>query len=52
MPLARWLVWTAQCDAKSGFARDDPLPLARAAAYRTGRFIARRSAAALAHWRG
>jgi D-aspartate ligase len=29
--LGRWLGWTLACEAKSGFAWDDPLPLPRAA---------------------
>jgi D-aspartate ligase len=37
----RWLRWAWTCEAKSGFAWDDPLPLARGAAWRT-REIARR----------
>jgi D-aspartate ligase len=32
--LADWLRWTVACEAKSGFAWDDPLPLARAALWR------------------
>lgn len=47
MPLARWLAWAARCEAKSGFALDDPLPLVRAAGYRAGRYIAQRATAAL-----
>jgi D-aspartate ligase len=31
---ARWLRWALACEAKSGFAWDDPLPLARAALWR------------------
>jgi predicted ATP-grasp superfamily ATP-dependent carboligase len=30
----RWLRWVARCDAISGFSRDDPLPLPRAAFWR------------------
>jgi D-aspartate ligase len=31
---ARWLRWVLACEAKSGFAWDDPLPLARATFWR------------------
>jgi len=31
---ARWLRWVLACDAKSGFAWDDPLPLPRATLWR------------------
>jgi len=30
VPLWRWLVWSLGCEAKSGLAWDDPLPLVRA----------------------
>jgi D-aspartate ligase len=32
--LVRWLRWVAACDARSGFAWDDPLPIPRAALWR------------------
>jgi predicted ATP-grasp superfamily ATP-dependent carboligase len=32
-----WLRWVAACEAKSGFAWDDPLPLPRAMLWRLGR---------------
>jgi D-aspartate ligase len=35
--LARWAAWAVACEGKSGFARDDPLPLVRAALWRLGR---------------
>jgi D-aspartate ligase len=34
---ARWLGWVLACEAKSGFAWDDPLPLPRAALWRLRR---------------
>lgn len=36
-----WLRWVVRCDAKSGFALDDPLPLPRAAIARLRRRLAR-----------
>lgn len=39
---ARWLAGVARSEAKSGFAWDDPLPLARAALWRLGRGMRRR----------
>ena len=36
MSPARWLGWALTCEAKSGFAWDDPLPLARGALWRLG----------------
>jgi D-aspartate ligase len=35
--LGRWAAWAIACEGKSGFAWDDPLPLARAALWRLGR---------------
>jgi predicted ATP-grasp superfamily ATP-dependent carboligase len=35
--LGRWLMWALRCEAKSGFAWRDPLPLARAAFWRIRR---------------
>ena len=35
--LARWVAWALRCEAKSGFAWDDPLPLPRAAVWRLRR---------------
>jgi D-aspartate ligase len=35
--LARWVAWALRCEAKSGFAWDDPLPLPRAALWRLRR---------------
>lgn len=40
IPALRWLAWTARCEAKSGFAWNDPLPLPRAAASRVRRRLA------------
>jgi D-aspartate ligase len=34
---ARWVAWALRCEAKSGFAWDDPLPLPRAAVWRLRR---------------
>ena len=34
-----WLRWLATCEAKSGFALDDPLPLPRAALWRAARQV-------------
>ena len=34
-----WLRWLASCEAKSGFALDDPLPLPRAVLWRAGRQV-------------
>lgn len=34
---ARWLGWALTCEAKSGFAWNDPLPLTRGALWRLGR---------------
>ncbi|HEV8304677.1 MAG TPA: GNAT family N-acetyltransferase [Gemmatimonadales bacterium] len=36
VPLWRWLVWALACEAKSGLAWDDPLPLVRAALHAAG----------------
>ena len=35
---ARWVAWALRCEAKSGFAWDDPLPLPRAALWRLRRW--------------
>lgn len=43
VPLADWLVWTRQCEAKSSLSWDDPLPLPRAMLQR---LLGRRFAAA------
>jgi D-aspartate ligase len=40
---ARWLRWVARCDAISGFSRDDPLPLPRAAFWRAVGRLRRRT---------
>jgi len=37
LPLWRWLPWALACEAKSGLAWDDPLPLVRAALRSAGR---------------
>ncbi len=39
---ARWLGWVLACEAKSGFAWDDPLPLPRAALWRLRRMARKR----------
>jgi D-aspartate ligase len=39
---ARWLAWAIRCEAKSGFAWDDPLPLVRAVGWRVAGAIRRR----------
>jgi D-aspartate ligase len=39
----RWLRWALACEAKSGFARNDPLPLPRALAWRLGQRLRRGS---------
>jgi D-aspartate ligase len=39
IPTARWLGWALACEAKSGFAWDDPLPLPRAGFWRLRRMV-------------
>lgn len=39
-----WLAWALRCEAKSGFAWDDPLPLPRAALQRLRHRLARKAA--------
>jgi D-aspartate ligase len=39
IPTSRWLAWALTCEAKSGFAWDDPLPLLRAALSRLRRAV-------------
>jgi predicted ATP-grasp superfamily ATP-dependent carboligase len=39
VPLARWIPWMLDCEAKYGFALDDPLPIPRVAARRVLRRV-------------
>jgi predicted ATP-grasp superfamily ATP-dependent carboligase len=34
VPFLRWLAWAISCEAKSGFSRDDPLPVIRGTMWR------------------